>query len=349
MHCPGSILNVFVLSITLIFCLDICTCSKYSKHTNLETQEDDKDLDFENQEKPFRMQKVNLLWGKGKKVLSGVKLADLYADLKVHDKHEAFLKKMRAEDSDTDGAMEAKVLTNYRRILTYYGLDDTYMSNEIPTEESEKNNVHFQDTKLQTMWKKAEQAGFSDTDLKMLREEFWHQQMKINEYDFVHREMDKLEDPDDNKLDFEYEKLNRYPKEAEDKHAAVKKDKRDIKEGYMNLEHLISSMPASEPTFKDSRVHKLWAIAKKTNWTEEQLNGFREELLHFEHRLKKQSYYQQQLELSARALEDKGDDVTIPDKHKHLEERNNNLGHKIKKLHSDFKTRLDKALRHSEL
>lgn len=47
-------------------------------------------------------------------ILTSSKLAELYADLKVHDKHEGHLKKLIAQNMDQDGAMEIKVVTNYR-------------------------------------------------------------------------------------------------------------------------------------------------------------------------------------------------------------------------------------------
>lgn len=52
--------------------------------------------------------------------------------------------------------------------MDYYGLDDLfggggYMDNEIPLDDSERKIVQFKDSKLQNMWKKAEEAGFSGT------------------------------------------------------------------------------------------------------------------------------------------------------------------------------------------
>lgn len=40
---------------------------------------------------------------------SGPKLADLYAELKIQDKTELELKKLKAEDMDKDGMKEAEV------------------------------------------------------------------------------------------------------------------------------------------------------------------------------------------------------------------------------------------------
>ncbi|BFZ03159.1 hypothetical protein BsWGS_06198 [Bradybaena similaris] len=343
---------LFVL-ICLSVVTDVCVSSKYSKEAQ-GIGLYDTDLDFENKENPFRMKKVtvNLLWTKGKKMLTSARLAELYADLKIHDKHEGHLKKLIAQNMDQDGAMEIKVVTNYRRIVEQYGLDDSFskndifITNELPLEDETDKDVQFQDSKLQMMWMKAQQAGFSDTDLAMLKEEFIHQQMKINEFDFIHKELNQLADPEDNIIDREQVKPSQSHKEVSEKKDGMKKVKRDIKEGYMKLEQLVSSVPASEPMFKDSRVHKLWALAQKTNWTSEQLNGFKEELLHFEHRLSKQAFYQQQLQQAAEALQE---DEDAAERHRNLEEKAQNFGRKIKKLHTAFQSRLDQALKHTEL
>lgn len=82
-------------------------------------------------------------------------------------------------------------------------------------------------------------------------------------------------DPNDNSVNIADRKTKESLEEALQRKITMKKDKRNVKEGYMKLEHLVASLPASKPTFKDSRVHKLWALALKTNWTEEELNGFK--------------------------------------------------------------------------
>ena len=44
-------------------------------------------------------------------------LADLYADLLIHDKHEMALKKLRSDGMDEDGLKEASINMKFRGIL----------------------------------------------------------------------------------------------------------------------------------------------------------------------------------------------------------------------------------------
>lgn len=53
---------------------------------------------------------------------------------------------------------------------------------------------------------------------------------------------------------------------------------------------------------------------------------FQEELLHFEHRLSKQAFYQQQLQQAAEALQE---DEDASERHRNLEEKAQNFGRKV--------------------
>ncbi|KAK7111519.1 hypothetical protein V1264_011134 [Littorina saxatilis] len=289
------------------------------------------------------MQKVNLLWEKAKKRLSGSKLADLYADLLVQDKHEAALKKYRTEGMDKDGLKEAQVNAGFREIIEKHGLDDLFdttgnLSNELPLDEEKK--IYFSDQKLQSMWKRAEQAGFSARDLEKLRDEFWHQQMKVDEMNFLRKEMD-VEDITDNEIEGS-KKTGKSAEQLKQLNQEMKKKNKDIKAGYYDLEGKFDKFDKEEPEFKDSRVYQLWAVAQKTDWPAEELQSFKEELKHFETRLEKHEFLENQLERSADSLSEAGENANH-EKHRKLEEKTSDLGYKVKKLHNDLKTRVGKA------
>lgn len=82
-------------------------------------------------------------------------------------------------------------------------------------------------------------------------------------------------DPHDNSIEFEQKKLGLSPSEAKERKTSMKKDEKEIKEGYLRLEHLVSTHRGAEPSFKDNRVRTLWAKAKKTNWENDELNEFK--------------------------------------------------------------------------
>ena len=79
----------------------------------------DKDeiLSYKGLERPFRMNKVNLLWEKARLKLTEGKLQSLYSELKMQDKQELTLKRVRAEQGDKEGAMEAEVRKAFTGIM----------------------------------------------------------------------------------------------------------------------------------------------------------------------------------------------------------------------------------------
>ncbi|XP_025106175.1 alpha-2-macroglobulin receptor-associated protein-like isoform X2 [Pomacea canaliculata] len=337
--------RALTFSLLLSCLLFFCSCDKKSAYDNVQIP------DIVTEERPFRMLKVNLLWEKAKKHLSGSKLADLYVDLKVQDKHEAAFKKLRADGMDKDGLKEAQVNAEFRDIIEKHGLEDFFKENELANEitpQQEKKMTHFSDKKLQAMWQRAEKAGFTEQDLEKLREEFWHQQMKIDELNFLKNELG-IEDVTDNEISGS-KKSGMTLEKRKDLNLDLKTKNKDIKSGYFRLEGMFSEFDKEEPDFKDNRVYQLWAMAQKTNWSEEERNSFKEELRHFENRLYKQEFFEDQLRKSADALKNDLEDGSYPEKHLQLEQKTRDLGIKVKKLHSDLKTRVDKAFaKHLEL
>ena len=79
--------------------------SVISQVTNSQTDFDkDPILNYASLEKPFRMQKCNIAWDKARtKPLQESKLKLLYYELKLQDKEEIALKKLKSEMGDKDG------------------------------------------------------------------------------------------------------------------------------------------------------------------------------------------------------------------------------------------------------
>nr|XP_060511492.1 alpha-2-macroglobulin receptor-associated protein [Panthera onca] len=114
--------------------------------------------------------------------------------------------------------------------------------------------------------------------------------------------------------------------------------------------------PASAflPEFEEPRVIDLWDMAKSSNFTEKELESFREELKHFEAKIEKHNHYQKQLEISHQKLkhvESFGDQEHVSrnkEKYAMLEEKTKELGYKVKKHFQDLSGRISRA-RHNEL
>lgn len=94
------------------------------------------------------------------------KLKKLYSELKVQDKEELQLKRLKADSLDKDGMKEAELRKKLGVVIERYGLGDGY-DKEAPSSDfnkvtSDMNNQNiFKDKKLNKLWMKAETAGFT--------------------------------------------------------------------------------------------------------------------------------------------------------------------------------------------
>lgn len=295
------------------------------------------------------MLKIQNLWDKAQKKLSGQKLAEIYADLVVQDNAELELKKIKAKGLDEEGLKEAEVRENFVGIIYRYKLEEHFPDDKIDSSKNEipvdVSPVKLKDQRLQKLWKKAETAGFSENELEKLKQEFGHQQLKLDEYDALKDEMKSMEDIMDNTVD---SKANK--KSYKEKNKMLKQQHRDIKDTYEKLEGL-ATRTSEQPEFKDIRIFELWALAKRANMSEDELNSFKEELVHFENRIKKHEYVQEQLKLSELDMKEKHKDGVYSQKHKQLEETARTYEKRVHKHHADMKKRVEKAIaaRHSEL
>lgn len=98
--------------------------------------------------------------------LTDFKLKTLYSELKVQDKEELQLKRLKADNMDIDGLREAELRKRFGSIIERYGLGD-HFDKDLPAAESNQadNNINsnalFKDKKLNKLWMKAESAGFT--------------------------------------------------------------------------------------------------------------------------------------------------------------------------------------------
>ncbi|OWF56213.1 alpha-2-macroglobulin receptor-associated protein-like [Mizuhopecten yessoensis] len=329
-----------VCGIFMFLFVSISRAGKYSEDVNKPLTES---------KKPFRMNKVNMIWNKAQKRLSRPRLADLYADLTIQDKVERELKKLKAEDRDKDGMKEAEVRQRLLEIINRYGLQDVIsvppsptFSNEIPQE--------FHDKKLQKMWKKAELSGFTDEELKQLKEEFWHQQNKLDEYNSLKEEGFKFDDLMDNSLDpyqdKTFDKMSKTERQME-----LKRRNKDLNDQYRDLHENLDKPGDEELEFTDHRVYELWALAKKANMSHEELAEFKMELQHFQRRISKHDYYQDQLSYTEDLLKDDVKQGEFPEKHAEIKQRAQNMEKTVRKYHVHLKDTVEKAInkRHTEL
>jgi len=324
--------------------------NKYSKEANQPNSNED----WKNLDKPFRLAKINLIWSKAQKRLTDFKLKSLFSELKVQDKEELQLKRLKADNLDKSGLKEAEIRKKFGSILERYGLmehfgDEAVNSSNL-ADQHLKSNSMFKDKKLNKLWLKAESSGFTETELKVLKEEFIHHQEKVMQFYSLMEEHNsqKLKDNNAHLNEVHLQELQ----ELEDKdteklvgsEGGVRDTHRDLKKGYDRLERMALSGPKSKE-FDEPQVQTLWAIALKGDFNDDELDSLRTELRHYEQRLVKLRYLHAQQAF-------KKDDVsqensTDKEKMKELELRVKHQERKVVKLHSDLEARITQ--RHLEL
>jgi hypothetical protein len=155
--------------------------------TVVATDDKDKILSYKGVERPFRMNKVNLLWEKARLKLTEGKLMRLYSDLMLHDKEELTLKRLLAEQGDKDGMRNAQVRKKFTGIMNTYGLAGVKGIEDVADGEGRKHDqllpkFFFKDKKLNRLWDKAEKAGLTEEERHTLKQEFMHHQDKVEQY-----------------------------------------------------------------------------------------------------------------------------------------------------------------------
>ncbi|KAF5307358.1 hypothetical protein FQR65_LT07075 [Abscondita terminalis] len=293
----------------IIYAIDNGEChNKYTKEANVK-EDDLPPPSLRSLKQPFRMAKLNTLWSKAQLRLSESKLKSLFGELKLHDKEEITWKKLKSEGKDKEGLKEAELRKKLLHILELYNLLEHFEGIVSPSKShdhkmfNEANDDHinkslFKDKKLNKLWAKAESAGFSYEELKALREEFNHHQDKIDEYYSILHEVKEGEDnQDENSVDEKLERFNSINREEVpqkdflDKANLLRDKHRDLRDGFDRLHRLSAKGPNSKEFF-EPKVEGLWKIALDANFSPEELESLRVELLHYENRLLKLRHLQ---------------------------------------------------------
>jgi len=346
-----------------IFIAIICELSeafnKYSKEANV------KQLS-----KPFRMKKLNDFWEKAIHSLDESKLKNLMADLKVQDKEEITLKKFKADGQDKDGIKEAQVRRQLAAILQKYGLADDYKSTkhldnsagDVPDNTDSDKYIEkqiFRDKKLDKLWKKAQSSGLNDEQLLILKDELRHHELKIEQYNQLIADINAAENGKTSNGDDRENSINAIMNEEEikpvddkDSHKALKNKHFEIKEDYKRLSDKVlnsaEAFKSSKDEFEEKKAQNLWELALKSDFTKEELISLREELDHFENRIKKLRHFETQLEVDSMNGKHMNQNVDMAvDDDKHVQRKVKDLKHKVNKLHIELETRI--MQRHIEL
>ncbi|CAI9172347.1 unnamed protein product [Rangifer tarandus platyrhynchus] len=305
----------------------------------------------------FRMEKLNQLWEKAQRLnLPPLKLSDLHTDLKIQERDEFKWKKLKAEGLDEDGEEEAKLVRSLSVILAKYGLDGKKDSRVVSSNfiDHGADDNSLEDPRLEKLWHKAKTSGkFSSEELDKLRRELQHHKEKVQEYHALLETLGRTEESHENAIG-PVDLSGMQAEALASRHAELKDRLRNIGQGFDRLRRVSQQGYSAETEFMEPRVLDLWDMAKSANFTEKELESFREELKHFEVKIEKHNHYQKQLEISHQKLkhvESFGDQEHITrnkERYAMLEEKTKELGYKVKKHMQDLSSRVSRA-RHNEL
>ncbi|XP_038220008.1 alpha-2-macroglobulin receptor-associated protein isoform X1 [Zerene cesonia] len=299
----------FRLFFGLVAALFVFQCvlgeNKYSQSAN---SKDPEEVNFRKLDKPFRMNKLNLLWTKAQQRLTEPKLKSLYSDLMIQDKLELTYKRMKSEGGDKEGLKEAELRRKLTTIMSNYGLREHFEDNSMGRQKQDPsynaasdkyiNKSLFKDKKLNMLWAKAEASGFTSEELAALKEEFTHHQEKIDQYYdlLVNMEAGETDGYKNAVNDEEIDKFNEInyvndngenlTKDYIDKSNLVRDKHRGLRDGFDRLERIAARGPANKE-FIEPKVQGLWKMAAAANFTVDELASLKVELQHYESRLLK--------------------------------------------------------------
>ncbi|XP_075231111.1 alpha-2-macroglobulin receptor-associated protein [Lycorma delicatula] len=334
--------------------------NKYTKEANtpVKVKLFEEPGDIRKLEKPFRMAKLNLLWTKAQLRLTEPKLKSLFSELKIHDKEELTWKKIKTEGKDKEGLQEAELRKKLIGIMSTYGLLEHFEEVNDPSKykahkplsgPSNKflNKSLFKDKKLNKLWEKAEASGFTAEELMALKEEFTHHQEKIDQYySLLEEAEDKTRDAHMNSVDDELDRFNaiEYAEEGEDdkkkyeaKANMLRTKHREIRDGYDHLLRMAASGPSNKE-FVEPKVQGLWKLAANSNFTPDELESLRVELLHYEKRLLKLRHLQVEAALHEKKGKNvAGDKLNVAE---FVDDSIKKQARKVEKLHLDLETRI---------
>lgn len=121
-------------------------------------------LSEDEEDKPFRANKLNMIWQKLQNKMSANKLQDLKRALSDQDQKEMNWKELKLHGGDADGEIEAGLRRSLFKILEYYGHEKLVGKVPEPAEPRvEDNSVRgeddFTDSRLKHLWKLAKKHG----------------------------------------------------------------------------------------------------------------------------------------------------------------------------------------------
>lgn len=271
-------------------------------------------------------------------------MEQLSTDLKHQDKIELELKRIKADNQDLDGKNENEVRRQLRMIKKKYGLED--IDDFLSKDGMKNNDIIFKDKKLDNLWKKINKLDLNEEQLKILKEELNNFGDNLNEYHKLAGIYDTKQQKsnyknDENHIDSLMNlDLDTMDEKLRQKHIELKDHYRRINDMVYSKDMLTKT---STGDFEEEQVARLWQMALKSDFNEEELVTLKEKLLHYENRIKKLNYFQGQLAKSnqRRNNEINDDPNSInQQQHEHIVSRVQELDSHVKKLQHQLEQKI---------
>ncbi|XP_014239368.1 alpha-2-macroglobulin receptor-associated protein [Cimex lectularius] len=272
-----------------------------NKFYNDHSQFVDQNADLRKIDKPFRMAKLNLLWTKAQSRLTEPKLKSIFSELKIQDKEELALKKLKHEGNDKEGLLEAELRQKLLTIMKNYGLTEHVTEIQDKSKHKQDGGSYtvielFTDKKLNKLWQQAEHSGFTAEELQMLKEEFTHHQQKVDQYNQILNQVgDASKNNAINSVDEKHDRFNELDQLENDdpvvhqylnKVNELREKHKELREDYDRIYRMAMGGPKSQE-FTEPRIQGLWRMALTSNFKPDELESLRSELFHYERRLMK--------------------------------------------------------------
>ncbi|EFO27134.1 hypothetical protein LOAG_01354 [Loa loa] len=283
----------------------------------------------------FRINKLNFIWSKAVHHLTDkAMIKRLKDDL---DKFDALYLSAKARSMKNEKLILEEVDNKLVQLLEKFGLEsamNAYMKKYKWRDEEEGDSIlsseKLKDPKLQKLWHAAQNSRFSKNELKTLHKELKDHERKMELYE---QKVQLFSEFNDNSLignSFEMnDKLNR----------ELKVYHSNLMDSYDKLHQKV--VKVSQKVFSNEKVTNLWHLAiQNPNFTTSELESIRVELNHFDKRLEKMKYHDEELEAAKKEQEKLGKFNVFDEDVSSFEEENKRLQRKLRKLENYLETKI---------
>lgn len=265
------------------------------------------------------------------------------------------LKKLKADNSDKDGGKEAQIRRQLKLIIKKYNL--SYDENTVPPP-TETERTFFKDKKLNKLWKKVEKLDLTEQQLRIIKEELRDYEAKIEEYHQLLNELHhkdakenaRKEEIDNHITPHMDEDLEDTVVNVADMDEQLKVRHEELREEYKRISDKIHNATNGHGIreFDEERALQLWKLALKSDFDEQELETLKEELFHFQTRIKKLNFFQNQMEsdiVRGKNMNELNEDTLTHQAH--IVNRISELNQNVEMLHQKIERKI--LQRHSEL